>query len=416
MQSSCDVVVIGGGPSGMMAACTAARTGVSVCLLEHTDRLGAKLLVTGNGRCNCTNTSPPPLLARQFNAHHSILRQVFRQFGPSDLIRFFEERGVALHAPDGFHVFPRSNKASDILQALQSELTGLGVTVCLESHIKRIEHTQKKITGVHTTDGPVRCSRVILATGGKSYPRLGSDGTGFALAQAVGHSLTSPVPGLVALTTRETWPATCAGLSLPDTICRLVVPSEKPVRTQGALLFTHSGVSGPAILDISARISRALIDHSSIRLFLVPDRTMTAQTWNEIFISWHSGNGTALVRNLLGNHLPSRFASWITDHFGVWSTRAADLSKSTRKQLVQALSEGIPLTITGTAGFQKAMITGGGISLDQLNQQRLESKHCEGLFFSGEILDIDGPCGGFNLQWAFSSGVLAGTAAGKPLT
>ncbi len=407
------VIVIGAGPAGLMAAIQAARAGARVVLVEQLARAGAKLLATGGGRCNLTNTLPQADFAARFGKQGRSMLPALQALDSRALRRFFEERGVPTASADGFHVFPASNQASDVLAVLLRECATLGVELRLGRKAAGLRLANAAVAGVELDDGALPCDRVVVATGGKSYPRLGGIGGGYALAAQAGHTIVPPVPALAALDTRETWPGECAGITMPAVRLRIDLPAHRRQAKEGDLLFTHSGLSGPAALDLSGDVAQLLQDREEapLKLHLLPEAPEAA--WRQRFEHWRRDSGRKHLRNLLSHHLPQKLADVACAQAGaVANVRAAELPKNAMNALAAWLAAA-PLTATATAGFDKAMATRGGVALRQVDPKTLRSKLAAGLYFAGEVLDLDGPCGGYNLQWAFSSGDLAGRSCAR---
>jgi len=276
------------------------------------------------------------------------------------------------------------------------------------SRVDSLQIDRGHVTGILTSRGTESAARVVLAAGGASYPSLGGGESGFRLARLAGHTVVPLCPALVPLVTRETWPATLAGVALPRVTVSLACQGEAPRgAATGSLLFTHKGISGPAVLDISGRVSAALMTRASVGVMidLSPDRTIEA--WQGHIEKSRKEHGARTVLSMLAEKLPVALAKVVLDRAGVPSAASvARLSREQSRKLIM-LIKNLPLTIVGTEGFGKAMVTKGGVSLAEVCPKTLESKRVGGLFFAGEILDVDAPCGGFNLQWAFSSGFLA---------
>ncbi len=404
------LLVVGAGPAGLMAACAAAARGARVTLVERRTRPGAKLLASGGGRCNFTNILPPGEFAARMGRGGRIARPALTAFDNHALRRFLETRGVQTECVDGFHVFPASNRARDVLRAL--------LDACDEYGVQRMWRT--KTTSLLIEDGAVVGARaagrrldadgVVIAAGGKSCPELGGSGDGYKLAEQAGHEIVPPLPALAAVHTREAWPKECAGIVLRQAALWV---DRKPCRRRrevGDLLFTHQGVSGPAALNLSGLVSEVLQADGAapLRLNLLPE--ISSETWREQFAQWRAREGRRLVRNLLARRLPKKLAAAACECTGVGQeTRAAELSRAGQRALIQWLT-GAALTASATEGFDQAMVTRGGVSLKQVSPKTLQSRLVRGLYFAGEVLDVDGPCGGFNLQWAFSSGYLAGVS------
>lgn len=405
-----DIVIVGAGPAGLMAAIAAAEQGRQVLVLDRMPRPGVKLMASGGGRCNLTNTLPDGEFMRRFGRAGRFMDPALHALDRDGLLQFMGSIGVPTHCADGFHYFPVTESASDVQRALVERCRKAGVRFTLDCRVTELLVADGAAAGVATERGQFATPAVVLAAGGRSYPGLGSDGSGYALAQAAGHSIRRQFPALVPLLTRETWFFECAGATFEPARVWIDLPKCRGHVLEGAVLFTHQGVSGPAILDISGDVAERLNEGPEVplRLNYLPGRT--AADWERELGGWRRGNGSALVRNLLDRHLPQGFARALAAACGAAETRAANLTATQSAQLVEWLSA-MPLHITGTEGFARAMVTRGGIPLKEVLPETLESRLVPRLFMAGEILDLDGPCGGYNLQWAFSSGWLAGQSA-----
>ena len=403
-----DVVVVGAGPAGLMAAIAASRGGERVTVCEQLDHAGAKLLASSGGRCNFANALPRAEFLKSFGSDGRFMSPAIQAFDPYALRRYFEKRGMATASPDGLHVFPASNRARDVLAVLESECERQGVQFALGSRVTKLEIAAGAVCGVKLGRRRLAAPRVIVAAGGQSYPELGGRGGGYALAQQAGHTMVEPVPALVELEAGEPWPGECAGLAQPAVRLWVDLADAPRAAAEGDLLFTHKGIAGPAALNLSGAVSRLLLTHDTVplRLNLLPEVSRPA--WETHSDHWVAREGRKHVRTLLSRHLPPALADVACAQAGgIAKIRAADLSAETRDALASWLTAA-PLTVTGTAGFGHAMVTRGGVALDQVDPRTLGSKLVKGLHFAGEVLDVDGPCGGYNLQWAFSSGNLAG--------
>jgi predicted Rossmann fold flavoprotein len=405
-DNKCDVCVIGGGPAGLMNAIVAATAGAAVILLEQLPRCGVKLLSTGGGRCNLTNTLPEDEFMAAFGRYGRFMQPALAALGSEALCGFFATLGVPTHAPDGIHVYPVSNSAATVQAALVARCRELGVRVITGQPAEKLTIANGAVAGVATPAGRIDCRRVVLATGGRSYPGMGGTGGGYALAKHAGHDIVALTPALVGLIAKEDWPGRCAGISLPN--CRVCIdgPGKKASAT-GDVLFTHVGLSGPAILDISGDVAVALRTQPTVTVAL--DLTgLTQAGLLAKFDQWQRRAGTKSVAALVAERVPARLVEVLCRQAGVApDVVAAHMLRPERQALARLLSR-LTLTIKGVEGFDHAMVTRGGVSLKQVNPHTLESKVTAGLFFAGEVLDLDGPCGGFNLQWAFASGYLAG--------
>lgn len=405
------IIVIGAGPAGLAAAIAAARAGGRVTVLEQLPQPGRKLLASGGGRCNLTNTLSAADLATRFGRQWRFLLPALETLDPEALRRFFETRGVPLEAIDGFHYFPRSNRAGDLLEVLLGELARLGGELRCGVAATALRREDGRLRGVDTASGPLPADRVILAAGGRSYPALGSLGTGYELAAAAGHQITPPVPALVGLLTEETWPGGCTGIVLPDAEVAIDLPGERNAAGRGELLFTHRGLSGPAVLDLSGRVAELLARRHAVPLAVRLRADDDRNDIDALLRDWRQRRGRKQLSTLLAELLPARLAAALLGAAGLrGERRAAELTAAESEALNRFLAAA-PLTATATEGWTRSMVTRGGVRLKAVDPQTLESRLLPGLFFAGEILDLDGPCGGYNLQWAFSSGVLAGRSA-----
>lgn len=414
-----DVAVVGAGPAGLMAAISAAERGATVTVLEQLGSTGMKLLATGGGRCNLTNAAAEGEFLAAFGKRGRFMTDALRGLDSRALRAFLKDLGVPTRARDGFRVFPASGRARDVRDALVRRAGELGAKLVLDAEVRGLIVEANKLRGVETAAGPVAARAVVIATGGRSRPKLGGRGSGYELARAAGHEIVTPTPALVPLLTREEWPRSLAGVSLPDVRVWVDLPKLRKRDVRGEFLFTHRGVSGPAVLDISGAVATLLKGHGG-RLDEVPLRVevvrgMDCATWESEIERWRSTEGGRAVRALLAKRIPralaaalARLASQGGRDLG--ETLASSVTREGRRRLARLLS-GLPLSIIGTEGFESAMVTRGGVDLDEVDPRTLGSRLVRGLFFAGEVLDLAGPCGGYNLQWAFSSGRLVGTSA-----
>ena len=406
------IVVVGAGPAGLMAAIAAAAQGAIVTVCELLPRPGAKLLATGGGKCNLTNVMEPLDLAMRFGRQGRFMMPALELLPPPALRSFFADRGVPTAvADDGFHVFPVSQKASDVLKALLDECDRLKVGICPSDPVGGLLIEDGRVTGVASGSGPLAADRVIVATGGKGYPELGGRGIGYTLASQAGHEIIEAVPGMVGLRTVENWPGQCAGIVFPQTEVTIALPKYRQYTGKGELLFTHHGLSGPAVLDLSGEIGVLLRCQPAVPLAVNFFAGRDGAFWRTEFDRWQHEHGKKHVVNLLAHHLPHAVAVIFRDLAGLPAdVKAAEFNAAGREQLLRVLTAH-EVHINGSDGWSKAMVTRGGVSLKKVDPETLSSRLVAGLHFAGEVLDLDGPCGGFNLQWAFASGFLAGSSA-----
>jgi hypothetical protein len=402
-----DVLIVGGGPAGLASAIFAARNGHKAVVLERLNSPGRKLLATGGGHCNLTNTLPLETFARNFGKQWRFTMPAFQDLNPQALRDFFSNLGVKTESPDGFHVFPISNKASDVLNALLSECRKLGVEILSGKPARQLTVENGTIRGVIMESEEMKADKVIIACGGRSYPALGSNGSGYQLAKFAGHKIIEPLPSLAELYCSEKWPGACAGITLKNIRIDILPPKRAAEFSEGDFLFTHSGISGPAALNISGTVAELLHQNNSAEIFVNFFPGKSVSDWMNDFEFWQRKDGRKQISKIISEYLPRRLAEIFCSESGCENIEAARLSRVSREKLSSMLSS-CKLKITGTAGFDKAMVTRGGVALKEINPKTMESRIVKGLYFAGEVIDIDGPCGGFNLQWAFSSGHLAG--------
>ena len=407
MQSN--VVVIGGGAAGCLAAATAAKRGLPVTLIEKNERIGRKVLITGKGRCNVTNaTYTVEELLENIPVNGRFLYSAFHSFMPVDTMDLFESLGVPLKVERGNRVFPVSDKAMDIVDALDKYLR--------QSKVKRIHDTvtglcieDGVITGVETEEhGTITAYAVVLATGGASYPRTGSTGDGYRLAKDAGHTVTPIVPSLVPVTSDDPGCKTMQGLALRNvSVSVRETASGKTVYSDfGEMLFTHFGVSGPVVLSASSHIRSMEPEQYELVIDLKP--ALDDEQLEKRLLRDFADNSNKDFRNSLGALLPKSMIPVFLQKTGVNPYKKVNqITKEERKAILKTLRE-FTIPLTGFRPVEEAIITSGGIEVKEVNPKTMESKLVQGLYFAGEVLDVDAYTGGFNLQIAFSTGTLAG--------
>ncbi len=433
-----DVAVLGAGAAGLMAAIRAAELGARVILLEKNRKTGVKILMSGGTRCNITNarglrnrsvvTGPAdplydPREARgaasimaAFGPGGPFLRPALKAFSVEQSVSFFEAEGVATKIEGNGKVFPVSDRSVDVLEALLRRLERSGATLKTLSPVQSLEDSgndAQRYFRVRTNDHEILAKNVILAMGGQSFPGSGTTGDGFAIARRFGHTIIDPKPALVPLRVAPEWVSDLRGITIPDVIARVVDASERTLsERREAILFAHFGLTGPAILDVSGAVARNdRPAELSLRIDFAPD--LTEPKLNDD-LAQRARQGRPLVANLLPEFLPRRLAEALITHAGVPAGRLGpELTRDERQRIVAAVKR-LSLPITGTLGFAKAEVTCGGVSLEEVNPETLESLLKPGLFLCGEVLDLDGRIGGYNFQAAWSTGWLAGQIAAKP--
>jgi predicted Rossmann fold flavoprotein len=403
-----DVIIVGSGAAGMMAAIVAARRGKKVLLLEKLSKPGAKLKATGGGRCNLTNTLDNTTFMARFGRDGRFMTPALDAFDHQALIAFFKEIGVDTHAPDGYRVFPVTHSAETILSALEKELERLGVAVRCSQKVTEIEHDGETVTGVKTETEAFRAPHVVLATGGLGYPQLGAEGDGYALSKQAGHSVTELYPAMMPLKTKETWVQHCRADTIPKVTIRVDLKKARKLRATGDLIFTKTGIRGPAVLDFAREVTPLLEKYGEVPLLINMTKGMNEDDLLKHFKAYQSEHVEATTLETMKTLLPEALSLQLCAlaHADP-QERFKKLDGRIRNDLLGLLAW-TPLTVTGHDGFKMAMITRGGVSLREIRPETMQSKRLKGLFFCGELMNLDGPCGGYNLQWSFASGYIAG--------
>ncbi|TYQ15401.1 UNVERIFIED_CONTAM: hypothetical protein Cloal_1848 [Acetivibrio alkalicellulosi] len=402
------VVVIGAGPAGIMAAGVASSNGANVMLLEKNDIIGKKLLITGKGRCNITNDTDIESLIENTPGNGSFLYSAFYTFSNSDLIAFLKEYGLDTKVERGGRVFPVSDRAKDVVDTLNKYLIKKNVRVQLNSSVQKILVDKKKVKGVALKNGEViECDSIVLSTGGVSYPGTGSTGDGYDMAKKLGHTIIELKPSLVPLLTEETWVKELQGLSLKNISISLFNKSGKKLYTDfGEMIFTHYGVSGPVILSSSRHILNYNFKDIKLSIDLKP--ALTEEKLYERIQRDFLKFSKKQFKNSLDDLLPQKLIPVIVNLSNIDGQKYVNqITREERKTLTELLKN-LTITINGSRPVKEAIVTAGGICTNEINPSTMESKLIQGLFFAGEIIDIDAYTGGYNLTIAFSTGFLAG--------
>ena len=403
-----DLIVIGSGAAGLIAAITAAREQKSVLILEKLSQIAAKLKATGGGRCNLTNTLPNEEFMAKFGRDGRFMQDALKAFDNKALVQFMDEIGVATHAPDGFRIFPTSHSSVTIIKALESELKRLDITLLKNQRVTRLLATGRHIDGVKTQSDIFYAPNVIVATGGLGYPTLGAEGDGYNLAQELGHKVTDLSPAMMPLKTKEKWVANCRADTIAKAELRVDIKKHKKLRAKGDLIFTKNGIRGPVVLDFAREVTPLLKKYDEVPLLLNLTKGMNEEDIRTHFKKLLKANKSSKIIDMLKSLLPETLSRELCKLAKVEpDTKYKDLEGKKRDKLISLLAW-TPLTVTGHDGFKMAMITRGGISLKEINPKTMQSKLIDGLYFCGEVMNLDGPCGGYNLQWSFASGYLAG--------
>lgn len=411
-----DVLVVGGGPAGMIAAGVAARNGLQAVLLEKNPRMGRKLMITGKGRCNVTNNCDVQDFLAHVPTNARFLQGAIHRFTPQDAMRFFEELGVPLKTERGNRVFPESDKAVDVVDAMVRFVRESGAAVRFDSPAQELLLEQGAVTGVLLQNGErLEAGAVILATGGKSYPLTGSTGDGYRLAEQAGHTVVPPRASLVPIETQEDWCQRAQGLSLKNvTLTAVDSDSGKTVYSEfGEMLFTHFGISGPLALSLSAHLGD--VSKKKYRLLIDLKPALDLQALDARILRDFAEFANKDFGNALEKLLPRKLIPVVITLSGIPSTaKVNQITKEQRRRLCELL-KALPLTVWRFRPIDEAVITSGGVAVSEINPKTMESKKVKRLFFAGELIDVDAYTGGYNLQIAYSTGYAAGMGCQEEL-
>jgi predicted Rossmann fold flavoprotein len=407
-----DVVVIGGGPAGILAAGAAGARGRKTLLIEKNEKIGKKLFITGKGRCNVTNAADMDEFMSNIPKNAKFLYSAFRALSNNDLIDMLHDMGLKTKVERGGRVFPESDKSSDVLKALQKYLDKNNVDVMLHTSVREIKAADDKINRVLLEDGrEISCESVIVCTGGLSYPQTGSTGDGLAFAKAVGHTVTDLFPSLIPLVVKEDYIKDLQGLSLKNVAIKVLIDQKTIYNDFGEMLFTHYGLSGPIILSASFYISDHLRKKKDIKLAIDLKPALSEEDLDKRVLKDFNEKLNKQFKNSLDALLPQKLIPVIIKLSKIDENKEVNqISKEERKQLVSLLKH-LEFTITGTRPIAEAIVTSGGVSIKEINPKTMESKLISGLYFAGEVMDLDAFTGGYNLQIAFSTGYAAGSDA-----
>ena len=406
-----NIIVVGGGAAGMIAAVAAAEKGNKVTLIEKNEKLGKKLFITGKGRCNVTNAADMDVLFANVCTNEKFLYSAFYQYDNQAIMDFLEKAGCPLKIERGDRVFPVSDHSSDVIAAFQRELKKWGVEILLNTEVKELLTTEQDemsmIQGVKLTTGKkIEADAVLVCTGGISYPSTGSTGDGYRFAESTGHKVTECKPSLVPLEAAESWCRDLMGLSLRNVSIRMVAGKKEIYSGFGEMLFTHFGVSGPLILSASAYYAKQ--KKAEVQLYIDLKPALDEEQLDKRLLRDFEENKNKQFKNALNGLFPTKLIPVMIELSGIHPDKKVnEITREERKNFV-TLIKNLPLNITGTRSFAEAIITQGGVSVKDINPSTMESKKVQGLYFAGEVLDLDAMTGGFNLQIAWSTGHLAG--------
>jgi predicted Rossmann fold flavoprotein len=402
-----NVAVIGGGPAGMLAASSAALAGNSVLLIEKNEKLGKKLYITGKGRCNFTNALTGEQFLQNIPRNPKFLYSALNAFGNRDIIALLERNGVQIKIERGGRAFPLSDKSSDVLRALTQHVNSCGVKVMLNTNVTDIENRVPEGFVIHTEKGRYEADALILATGGASYPKTGSTGDGYRFAAGLGHKIIEAKPSLVPLVTVEQWPKTLQGLTLKNVRLKAYSKERCVYDELGEMMFTHFGVTGPLVLSASSYIADS---PENTRLEIDMKPALDEKQLDDRILRDFKKYEKKQLANALSDLLPQRMIQVIIDLSGLDPYKTADQTGRQERQKLMELLKRLPLTVRSARPIEEAIITRGGVSVKEINSSTMGSKLHKGLFFAGEIMDVDGLTGGYNLQIAYSTGALAGSS------
>ncbi len=414
MKEHPSVIIIGGGAAGMMAAHSAVSAGARVTLIERNEKVGRKLYITGKGRCNLTNHCTGEEVLQNVPHNPKFLLRAMMQYPPEKTMEFFKQQGLALKTERGNRVFPASDRAADVIDTLYYALKRKNVAF-VHGAVQQIDAENDSVTGVTLTDGRfIPSDRVVLATGGASYPKTGSTGDGYAMAEALGHTICSPVGSLVPLVEDGDDCPKMQGLALKNVAIKVVNQKKKVVFQEfGELLFTHFGLSGPLILSASAHMDHYERNHYQVCIDLKP--ALDEKKLDERILRDFGENLNRSFGNALNGLLPRLMIPVVIQRTGIDpETRVHDITKAQRRTLLEVI-KCFSVSIAGPRPVDEAIVTRGGIKVGEIDPATMASKKCRGLYFAGEVIDVDAYTGGFNLQIAWATGYLAGKHAAEDL-
>ena len=408
------VIIIGAGAAGLMAAVAAVSNGSEVTVYDGNEKVGKKIYITGKGRCNFTNACYISDFFDNIVSNDKFLYSALYSFTNDDAVKFFEDNGCPIKIERGNRAFPVSDKSSDIIKTLERYVRRAGVNIVLNTKVTSIHIVNNQACGVRLDNGKVdKSDKVIIATGGKSYQATGSTGDGYRFAKDLGISVTTLRPSLVPLEAKEVYIRDMQGLSLRNVKLSIYDGNKRVYEDFGEMLFTHFGVSGPLVLSASSNIGRLLENGNKLRTAIDLKSALSYKKLEDRILREIDSNKNKEIKYLLSGLLPAKMVGCFIDLLNIDEhLKLNEFTKDNRNDLINLL-KAFPFTITGLRGFNEAIITQGGIDVGEINPSTMESKKIKGLFFAGEVIDIDALTGGFNLQLAFSTGHLAGLSASE---
>lgn len=410
-----EVIVVGAGPAGLLAAGRAAELGQKVLVLEKMERAGRKLLITGKGRCNVTNDASIPEFITKVYPKGKFLRNAFSQFYSHDIIALLQKYGVECTLERGGRYFPASNKASDVLDALLAWVGDLKVDIWCGQRVEKLLVDHGEVIGVKANGKEVKANSVILATGGKSYPATGSTGDGYELARQVGHSLETARPALVPVETEGFLAKKLQGLNLKNVKAVVWINDKKCGEDFGEMIFTHFGLSGPIILTLSRLMVEALQNNNKVEITIDLKPALDEQKLDQRLMRDLNEHGKKQIGNIFKFWLPASMVEVFIELLGIDPNKECHQVSAKERKQIRYLLKNFRFKISHYRAFKEAIVTSGGIPTHEISPKTMESKKVKGLYFAGEVIDLDAETGGYNLQIAYSTGWVAGNSCARSL-
>lgn len=405
-----DVIVVGSGGAGMMSAIVSARGGKKVLLLEKLSKIASKLKASGGGRCNITNTLSNDEFMKNFGRDGRFLQDMLEVLDSLALREFLNSIGVETHAPDGFRVFPTSHNSATIIEAFEKELSRVGVSILCDQEVIEVLEKEGCVYGVKTKTQTFFAQNVVIATGGKGFSKLGTTGDGYRFAQELGHNITPLFAAMLPLVAKESWTEKLRADTVAKATLRVDLKKHKKLKARGDLIFTKKGIRGPVVLDFAREITPLVQKYGEVPLVINMAKGMDE---DKLYNFLKQQPQTQSVLEVLQSVFATSVAEVLCELAKVDGEVPFSKLKGESKANLLKIATATPLSIVGDDGFEKAMVTRGGISLKEVDPKTMQSKLVKGLYFCGEVLNIDGPCGGYNLQFCFSSGYLCGKSIVK---
>lgn len=406
-----DLVVVGSGAAGLSGAIQAGRNGKKVLLLEKLSQIATKLKATGGGRCNLSNTLDNTSFMQSFGKNGRFMTTAINEMNHKDLMNFFTSLNLETHIPDGFRIFPVTHSSATVIKALVDELIRLDIEILSDEKVEDIVTNDNIVTHIKTQNNTYKTKNILLATGGMGYPKMGATGDGFEIVKRLGHNVTKLYPAMMPLATKERWQGNCRADTISKVTIKVNIPNNnklKKLTAKGDLIFTSTGLRGPVILDFAREITPFLDKYDEVPILVNLTHGMNEDEIIKTIKEKNNKDANQNIVEILKSFIPLSLATELCNICQIDIRKNyKNINGLSKNNLIKLLAW-TPFTISGHDGFNKAMITRGGISLKEIEPTTMQSKLIKGLYFAGEIIDIDGPCGGYNLQWSFSSGYLAG--------